>query len=790
MSRTKVITKTLTTACQRHVANSPFTQPPNDRAFQGRGQTVSGASASGVTRSEEYHTPLNSEPEGEFGVDTYEYPDDTLYLGFAQDTRRNPHSGSQDSSDEEVFEDPHAWDHLVRYKDPLLAYKIQTGQITDPNIRAEFKSPEPRTPLAPFRARPVTTYNDPTFCPTSERGLYCLRIEIRRFETEEDFSQGKSQFPQDYAWTSRLVTDLLGEILPRISETFIAVPGVAILFFGHRNNNEGLNEVDIREAKARCDQIRSWCGKNARCHSMIRTIEDGRAEVAKLIQIRRRLNLPDGGGSPRGAGRGAYTAHGWRSAYTARRVSAFPNQASDSDGPPSLHEDSEDTESDGETTSHWESDFDSQGDALVGNTPVTRGITRVLSAAGKKPPGRPPGRPRKDAGKPSSLFSKPPPPPPPSDHPSDKGDGGGGRKKRPERRDDRGGGYGSDWSQSTASTTTRRRRKKRRGRKSPEASDPKGKFSYKIDLPVFDDIAKNAKVTYVTWRFDVQKHRKVHSDDSLLPHVYRSLQGFPGELARSLGDDITLKELVEGLDDYFGVVIDYDAMCRALYNIKQDAYETVAEFAVRLCRQLCMLKHEFPEHFSGTTELEEEIKRDRFFGGLRPALRSAMNYTKSNGPNGGPSSYKQLLVTARQLEAETDTVEHQRDYNPKKPVYSKGTTGPGAPPAKQATARMVKPAPDPEPEPDSNPESKEGESDSFVDSETEQAFPGITARVAAAVRSYQQRTGACFNCQDPTHWARECPRKREVRMSSLNGAEGPGKKGPQVPLTLQKKATS
>ena len=76
-------------------------------------------------------------------------------------------------------------------------------------------------------------------------------------------------------------------------------------------------------------------------------------------------------------------------------------------------------------------------------------------------------------------------------------------------------------------------------------------------------------MTYNSWHFDVQQYRLNHMDESLLPHIYRSLQGFPGELIQSLGKVPSLDDLLTKLDDYFRVVEELDAMNRHLHTIKQ-----------------------------------------------------------------------------------------------------------------------------------------------------------------------------------------------------------------------------
>ena len=75
-------------------------------------------------------------------------------------------------------------------------------------------------------------------------------------------------------------------------------------------------------------------------------------------------------------------------------------------------------------------------------------------------------------------------------------------------------------------------------------------------------------------------------DRDLLPYVFRSLQGFPGDLARSLGKDTTLTNVLWALNEHYGVVMTFDALSKELYSLKQTSRENVAEFKVHLSQQV------------------------------------------------------------------------------------------------------------------------------------------------------------------------------------------------------------
>ena len=58
-------------------------------------------------------------------------------------------------------------------------------------------------------------------------------------------------------------------------------------------------------------------------------------------------------------------------------------------------------------------------------------------------------------------------------------------------------------------------------------------------------------------------------DCHFLPYVFRSLQGFPGDLVRGLGKDATLANVLQMLDEHYGVMMTFDALSKELYSLKQ-----------------------------------------------------------------------------------------------------------------------------------------------------------------------------------------------------------------------------
>ena len=105
----------------------------------------------------------------------------------------------------------------------------------------------------------------------------------------------------------------------------------------------------------------------------------------------------------------------------------------------------------------------------------------------------------------------------------------------------------------------------------------------KVNLPIFKDEKTEDAVTYHSWQRDVAIFCCLGWDDQhLLLYVFWSLQGFPGNLDRSLGNGATLTNILQILDKNYGMVIMFDALSKELYSLKQSSGENVAISEVHL----------------------------------------------------------------------------------------------------------------------------------------------------------------------------------------------------------------
>ena len=100
-----------------------------------------------------------------------------------------------------------------------------------------------------------------------------------------------------------------------------------------------------------------------------------------------------------------------------------------------------------------------------------------------------------------------------------------------------------------------------------------------LDMLIFKLTDLNADVTCTLWRFDVQGWLDQYQEESMMPHIYNSLRGYPGQWVCSLDGrpNLMVTELLEWMDHAFGDVHEYNMMICSLYEIRQKEGESMEE---------------------------------------------------------------------------------------------------------------------------------------------------------------------------------------------------------------------
>ena len=124
----------------------------------------------------------------------------------------------------------------------------------------------------------------------------------------------------------------------------------------------------------------------------------------------------------------------------------------------------------------------------------------------------------------------------------------------------------------------------------------------KINLPIFKDEDTKDTITCQSWHWDLTVYCCTGCwDCTLLPYAICSLQGYPGELVRSSGMDITLDDMLTILDKHYNSVKALDALNQELFQLCMGEKETVSDWGVCLSRHLQVLMASFPECTPQTT---------------------------------------------------------------------------------------------------------------------------------------------------------------------------------------------
>ena len=91
----------------------------------------------------------------------------------------------------------------------------------------------------------------------------------------------------------------------------------------------------------------------------------------------------------------------------------------------------------------------------------------------------------------------------------------------------------------------------------------------KINPLVFKDEYTKDAITYQSWCWDLTDYCHTGCQDcTLLPYVIHSLQGYLGELVRSLGMDIMLDDVLTILDEHYNNAKALDALNQELFQLR------------------------------------------------------------------------------------------------------------------------------------------------------------------------------------------------------------------------------
>jgi hypothetical protein len=248
----------------------------------------------------------------------------------------------------------------------------------------------------------------------------------------------------------------------------------------------------------------------------------------------------------------------------------------------------------------------------------------------------------------------------------------------------------------------------------------------------------------------------------------------------ALGEDLTVNDFIEKMQDVFGSMKRRRVICSRFWTHTQGPRDTVASFATRLEGLQADLLKEFPGQ--STREDMEQDLIDRFYLGLKPALRDAIRYRYERGHD-----YSHLLRAARRAEQEMkeNRIEEKQSSRPQYSGQNNSAfSRAGRASHTETSAEMVRPAED------DDDEEEEEEVDRGQDSAAEEqayleevvvkaraAFQAKKAEGKSFSKPKQNRPLAkkedllpgdqrrCFKCTGWGHLSSQCANSREIDLN-------------------------
>ena len=177
-----------------------------------------------------------------------------------------------------------------------------------------------------------------------------------------------------------------------------------------------------------------------------------------------------------------------------------------------------------------------------------------------------------------------------------------------------------------------------------QAANPHKK-SKPPNLPIFsgDVPTPLGEAEYTQWIFQVRSFRELYTDEAIKNAVIANCRGQANVVVCAKGFDTDLNDLIERLDQQFGVGQAGDEILWEFHQMVQGPKESVSNFGAKLECIFRTINEQFPGWYAPV-----QLKT-RFFHGINNRLRDSMRYLYDRPEN----SFEDLLLAAMRAEVES-----------------------------------------------------------------------------------------------------------------------------------------
>jgi hypothetical protein len=192
---------------------------------------------------------------------------------------------------------------------------------------------------------------------------------------------------------------------------------------------------------------------------------------------------------------------------------------------------------------------------------------------------------------------------------------------------------------------------------------------YAPKLQIFTGAEDKKDTPYEAWKYEVQTLVKegVYSTHVIATSAKKSLRGEAAKIARRLGCDATLDDLIKKFDGIYGTVEDSNVLLSQFYNATQLPDETVSAWG---CRLEDLLDRALTSGLSMPGPSLNNMLRDQFWGGLHHHLKEPMRHQMSK-----ITDFDEFRIETRKIEREKSKLpKDDPTMNVKKPAQVKMIT--------------------------------------------------------------------------------------------------------------------